>query len=58
MVGKSNGIINSPKLYIFTIIQRIMEQLTEKQNVALKDLQNNAFALLSENIIFSIYMRD
>ena len=37
------------------MIQRIKQKLTKIQNVALKNLWANAFALLPENILLPIF---
>ena len=40
------------------MIQRVKEHFTEIQNVTLKKLQNNAFALLLLNILLSMMKSD
>jgi len=52
-IKRDNDFYNQ-QLYIFNMIQRVKQQSTEIQNVALKNLQHNAFALLPENILLSM----
>ena len=56
-IKRDNKFYNQ-QLYIFNIIQRIKQQSTEIQNVTLKNLRHNAFALLPENLLFSMLKSD
>ena len=56
-IKRDNNFSNQP-LYIFNMIQRIKHQSEEIRNAALENLKYNAFALLPENILFSMLSCD
>lgn len=51
---KRNNKFHKQPLHIFNMIQRIKQQSEEIQNVALNNLKYNAFALLPENMLYSM----
>nr|XP_047135839.1 uncharacterized protein LOC124813160 [Hydra vulgaris] len=54
---KLDNKFHNQQLYIFSMIKRTKEQ-SEEIKTALKNLQHNAFALLSENILYSMMKSD
>ena len=50
---KRDNNFHNQQLHIFNMIQSVKKQSTEIQNVALKNLQNNAFTWLFKNILLS-----
>lgn len=51
---KSNSKFHNQQLHLFNMIQRIKEQSAEIQYIALNNLKYNAFALLPENMLYSM----
>jgi hypothetical protein len=55
---KLDNKFHNQQLYIFNMIKRIKEQSEEIKTIALKNLQHNAFALLPENLLYSMMKSD
>ena len=57
---KRDNKFHNQQLYIFNVIQRMKQQAEEIQSVAFKNLKYrpNAFALLPENVLYSILKSD
>ncbi|XP_065659644.1 uncharacterized protein LOC136083793 [Hydra vulgaris] len=55
---KLDNKFHNQQLYIFNMIKRIKEQSEEIKIIALKNLQHNAFALLPENLLYSMIKSD
>ena len=55
---KRDSKFHNQQLYIFTMIQRMKQQAEEIQRIAFKNLKYNAFALLPENVLYSILKSD
>ena len=51
---KRDSKFHKQQMYIFNIIQRINQQSEEVQGVPFKNLNYNAFALLLENVLYSM----
>jgi hypothetical protein len=51
---KRDNKFSNQQQYIYNMIQRIKNQSEDVQRVALKNLQHNAFALLPENMLYSM----
>lgn len=56
--NKRNNKFHNQQMYIFNMIQRIRKQPYEIQQITLKNIQYNAFALLPENILYSMVKSD
>ena len=52
-IKKSNK-FHHQQIYIYNMIDRIQKQPIEVQRITLKNLQYNAFALPTENVLFSM----
>ena len=55
---KKDNKFHNQQLYIFNMIQRIRKQPPEIQQITLKNIQYNAFALQPENIFYSMVKSD
>ena len=55
---KRDSKFHNQQLYIFTMIQRMKQQVEEIQSIAFKNLKYNAFALLPENVLYSMLKSD
>jgi hypothetical protein len=51
---KRSNRFNNQQLYIFNMIQRIKQQSKEIQTIAMNNIKYNAFALLPENMLYSM----
>ena len=51
---KRDSKFHNQQLYIFDMIQRMKQQTEEIQSVAFENLKYNAFALLPENVLYSM----
>ena len=51
---KRNNKFLIKQLHIFNMIQRIKEQSYEIQQIALRNIQDNTFCLLPENLLYSM----
>ena len=49
---------HNQQLYIFNMIQRMKQQAEEIQSIAFKNPKYNAFALLPENVLYSMLRSD
>ena len=54
---KSNK-FHHQQIYIYNMIDRIRKQPNQFQRITLKNLRYNAFALLPENVLFSMVKSD
>ena len=55
---KRSNKLHHQQIYIYNMIDRIQKQPIEVQRITLKSLQYNAFALLPENVLFSMVKSD
>lgn len=55
---KTDNKFHNQQLYIFNMIQRIKNQESDIQEIAFKNIQHNAFALLPENVLFAMMKSD
>ena len=55
---KTNSKIHNQQLYIFNLIKKIKQQSEVVQDVAFRNLKYNAFALLPENMLYSMMKSD
>ena len=55
---KRDSKFHNQQLYIFNMIKRIKQQSEETQDVAFRNLKYNAFALLPENVLYSMMKSD
>ena len=51
---KRNNKFHNQQLHIFDMIQRIKEQPHEFQQIALRNIQGNAFCLLLESLLYAM----
>ena len=58
LILKKSNKFHHQQIYIYNMIDRIQKQPIEVQRITLKNLQYNAFALLSENVLFSMVKSD
>ena len=55
---KRDNKFHNQQSYIYNMIERIKQQSEEIKSVALKNIQYNAFALLPENVLYSMMKSD
>ena len=55
---KRDSKFHNQQLYIFNMIQRIKQQSVQVQDVAFNNIKYNAFALLPENMLYSMMKSD
>ena len=57
-IKKKTNKFHHQQIYIYNMIDRIRKQPIEVQRITSKNLQCNAFALLPENVLFSVVKFD
>ena len=58
LILKKSNKFHHQQIYIYNMIDRIRKQPIEVQRITLKNLPYNAFALLPENVLFSMVKFD